>query len=293
MIRFKVFKKIKECEKLWKTFSPNEFVFDLWELRHCFFDKDIHKPYFIAGYEGRELIGILPLWYHYEYEEYQFFGGEFPERNRFFLKDKTKIKDFLEQIPVNSELDYIEKSEAEYYPSEKSETRYFIDFNKYNNNFDDYVASFSKKHRKNFRYDLKKVYEKGFKVVFNKTDDIKRLFELNIGRFKEDSFFSDKWFMDGFEKLVNIAKRKNILEMISIVDKRTEAVGVSVAFNGIYNFLMSGNNLEYPNIGKLLTVEHIQNALRKGIRIVDFCSTESGWKKLWNCEEEPFYCFRK
>ncbi len=293
MIEFKVFKKIKECEKLWRAFSPNEFVFDLWELRNCFFDKDIHKPYFIAGYDGKNIIGVLPLWHHYEYDEYQFFGGEFPERNRFFLKDKTKIKDFLEQIPSNVDLDSIEKSEAEYYPFEKGETRYFIDFNKYNSSFENYIASFSKKHRKNFRYDLKRAHGIGFKMAFNKTGDIKRLFELNIGRFKKDSFFYDQRFLKNFEKMIMAAKKKGILEMISVVDKKTEAVGVSVAFNGVYNLLMSGNNLEYPNIGKFLTVEHIKNSLRKGINTVDFCSTESGWKKLWNCEEAHFYHFKK
>ena len=88
-MEFKIVKSKDECASLWKEFSPNENWWDLWETRECFLVGERVELYFIVGYDGKEVLGILPLWHDRKTDAYTWVGGEFPENNKFFIKSTT------------------------------------------------------------------------------------------------------------------------------------------------------------------------------------------------------------
>ena len=313
MKKFEIIKDEKGCKELWNKFSPNEILWDLWDFRHCFHNKnfDFH---FIACAENSKITGLMPLVYDKSNKHYTYFGGWFPEQNRFFLEDKKKLALFLEKCPKNTKISYIKKSEKDFYNFTSDEKRYFLNFVKYSSNndllpnlrvlenskfakqilFDNYLKTFTKKHRKNFRYDLKKLKEKNYAIKINNVEDFSKLIEFNKQRFGEKSDYHDKIFVESMKKLMESAQKKNVLHMMSVMfNEKTEAVGLGVIYNKVYYVIGIGRNVEIENLGKLLIFEQIMNALEQNCNEIDFLSTESGWKELWNLDSEQMYKFVK
>ena len=292
MITFEVETELSACERLWKLFSPNEYLFDDWEYRVCFYDPAYYSLYFIVGKDNDALVGILPLWKARDKSYYEWFGGEFPERNRFMVRDNDLIQKILEQLPDDIWLPYMVRGEQKYLPIFTEETRFFLDLENYAFTLDGYLATFSAKHRKNLKRDLKTLKSLNYSVVRNSIQDFQRMIELNARRFEKKSFFAEHDFIHGFQRLMEEALRRDELEMISIhINGVPEAVEVAIHHKETYAVLLGGNNLEISNIGKLLTVEHIKNALEKKARIVDFLVDDCGWKRMWNMSEEPMYVY--
>ncbi|MFH1450792.1 MAG: ATP-grasp domain-containing protein, partial [archaeon] len=92
-LEFKIVSDLTECEALWKKYSTDEHMFDLWEYRACLYDPNFFVPHFIIGYKEGEEIGILPLWNNKLTKDYTFFGEYFPERNKILMKDKKYFLD--------------------------------------------------------------------------------------------------------------------------------------------------------------------------------------------------------
>ena len=98
MLKFKIIKEIEECEKLWKLLSTNKTLWDIWEVNYCFYNPKLYDLHFIVGYDDDKLVGLLPLWLDKKEDVHGFFGGEFPEKRIFFVKNKDLIHVFLEQL---------------------------------------------------------------------------------------------------------------------------------------------------------------------------------------------------
>ena len=83
--------------------------------------------------------------------------------------------------------------------------------------------------------------------------------------------------------------------MISVeIGGKIEAVDVGVLFNGCYYALIgSANNQEIPNLGKLMTILDIKDAIEKKAKVVDFGATAGNWKDRWNFEREMLLKFTK
>ncbi len=289
-ITFEVETNIKECEKLWRIFSRDIYYSDLWEYRICFYDENYCKIHFMVGKTEGKIIGILPLWNILQDNSYEFFGGEFFERNFFMIKDSNLIPAFIENLPKETYLHYIEKSQNELHPLKEITKRYYMNLEKFDWNFDKYLETFSKKHRKNMKRDLKIVSSLNLNVLENNMNDFELLVKLSDRRFQEDSFLHEEIFIKGFKKLLETAKKRNELHLLSIqINEKTESVQAAILFKGIYYVLLGGNNLEISNIGKLMIVKHIENAIKFRAKEMDFLSTDSGWKDLWNLEAESHY----
>lgn len=293
MLKFKIIKKVEECEKLWKAVSPNKTLWDIWEVNYCFYDSELYDLHFIAGYEDKKLIGLLPLWYDKKEDVYGFFGGEFPEKRIFFTKNKELIHKFLDKTPEHINLMYIDSSEAKYlkdYELEQCDIRYFFNLEKLDYDFENLLKTFKKKHRKNFRYDLKQLNKLNYKLESCRKQDFDKLIEFNKKRFGDESDFADEDFVDHMKKFIDYLDKEGMLHVISIIiNNKVEGVEIAANHNGVYYVLNAGSNRDIKNLGKLLIVEHIKNAMKLKVPIIDFLSGDSGWKKLWNCEEEVLY----
>ena len=293
MLKFKTVTNERECRDLWEKYSEKQVLWDLWDFRFCF-HTDNFKFNFIVGFDDKNEIGLLPLVFDAKEKYYTFFGEEFPEQNKFLLNDKQNVKLFLENCPKDTSIYYIDPEEAKYYNFATGDKRYFLSLEKYGNRFESYLNSFNKKHRKNLNYDLKKLKERGYILEHNNIKDFERLVELNKKRFGNESDYNEKDFILSISKLIDAASRINALDVISIkIGNNAEAVGLGAFYNNVYYVLGSGRNVEIKNLGKLLISEQIKSAIANKCSEIDFLSTESTWKELWNFDSEQMYKFEK
>lgn len=293
---FKQITDLEECKRLWEKFSPKKSVWDLWDITYSFHKGYKAKSFFILGLDNDKKIGILHLQYGEDGENwYDFFGGNYPERRTFYINDKKLINTFLEQAPEDISLDYIDSSEKDFIKGiEESEPTYSLNLEKYNHDIENYFKTFNKKHRKNLKYDIRQLEKLDYQVLWNVKDHLDRLAELNKLKFKEESNFNEPEFYGSIKLLLDAAEKLGILHLLSVkINKNVEASQIALFYNNTYHVLTGGSNPEIKNLGKLLIVEHIKKAIRLKAKLIDFMSTDSGWKKLWNLEETMMYKYEK
>lgn len=291
---FKICKDIGECKALWSLFSPNERLFDNWDYRACFFDGNLHEPYFIVGCSSNGVEGFIPLVYVKGKNQYNYFGGWFTaERNMLFAKDKTKIADFLGQCPENTYIEGLDPGEGNYYNFLNDEYTHYLDLCKYGCSFEAYFGSLDRKRQKNLKYELKNLPE--YKIYTNRIQDLNRLIELNVRVFENDSQFNDEAVKKGILNLAKLLNKDGILDMISVeINNRVEAVDVCAVFNGRYYALMGASNYQkIPNLGKLMTALDIKSAMAKKAGFIEFGATADHWKKMWDFDKDMLLKFAK
>lgn len=292
-MKFKICNEIEKCRELWSLFSPKGRLFDVWDYRACFYDELDNEPYFIEGFDGNEPFGLVPLCFAKSKKQYNYFGGWFPERNSFFLKDKNKLAEFLEQCPKNTFIEGIDPAEGKYYEFLDDENTYYLDLSNYNHNFDMFLGSLDKKKQKNLKRELKNIPD--YQIHYNRLKDFDRMVELNVRQYEDDSKFHDSAIKNGIFNLAQLADKNGCLQMISLeMNSKIEAVDIGVVFNDWYHAIIGGaNNQKIPNIGKLMTMLDIKNAIAKKTRFVDFAATSGYWKGMWNFEKEMLLKFIK
>ena len=292
-MEFKILNKLHECRTVWNKLSSKKRLFDIWDYRICFFDREKQDFHFIVGEEKTKVAALVPLCFDKVKNKYSYFGGWFPERNTFFLKNREMLPLLLEQCPYNTYIEGIDPAEALYYKFSEDEFTYFLDLGKFNCNFEIYFSTFNKKRQKNFKREMKSI--PSYKLFHNRLDDINRLVELNVRQYEEDSKLNDDAIKKGIYKLAEIAKKKHALEMLSLeINGQVEAVDIGILHREWYYALIGGaNNLRYPNIGKLMTALDIKNAIKKKSRFIDFFATSGHWKNMWNLEKQILLKFSK
>jgi hypothetical protein len=297
MIKFKYVTDIAECRRLWEKFSPKESVWDLWEVVYSFHKYFSSGPLFIVGLDSGDEVGLLPLEkdVYGGKECYTFFGGDYPERRTFYVKDKKLIRLFLAKAPEVICLNCIDPAEKDFLPDIKEgEINYSLELEKYNRNIEEYFSTFNKKHKKNLKYDLRQLEKEEYKICWNIKSHLGRLAELNRLRFGQDSDFTEERFCRSMELLIDSAEKFGILQLLSIEIKgKVEASELALFYNGTYYIITGGYNPEISNLGKLLIAEHIKKAMSLNAKLIDFLSTDSGWKRLWNFKETRMYDYER
>jgi hypothetical protein len=294
---FEEFREIKECKTLWERFSPKESVWDFWDINLSFHKGYDAEPFFILGRDNNKEFGLLPLQHETDSGSswFDFFGGDYPERRKFYASDNTRISSLLARAPAGTSLCFIDSSQKQFVSSLVEDNISFsLDLKKSGFDIENYFSTFNKKHRKNLKYDLKQLQRLDYTLVWNIKEHLDFAARFNRLRFSDDSNFSDKRFSDSMAMLVESADRLGFLQLLGIkIDNKVEASQTALFYNGTYTVITGGSNPEIKNLGKLLIVEHIKNAIRLRADMIDFMSTESGWKKLWNLDETMLYKFEK
>jgi len=290
---FEIRKDIDECKALWDSFSPNERLFDIWDYRSCFFDEKEHEPYFIVGYDKSGIEGFIPLVFNKKSNKYDYFGGWFAEKNGLYIKDKAKLKLFLEQCPDNTSIEGLNPTERGNFGFLEDQYSYYLDLSRYDYSLEKYFSSLNKKRQKNLRSEFKKIPE--YKVHLNRIKDYKRFVELNIMRHNGQSQFNDKTVRKGFLKMVKLANEKGTLDMMSVeINNKVEAVDICVLFKNRYYALIGSSNCQkISNLGKLMVMLNIKNAIEKGAKYVEFGATADHWKHMWEFDKDMLLKFVK
>jgi len=290
-MEIKIYKNLNDCRKLWNGLSPDNSLFDRWDFRQCFYNKSESDPYFLVGKKGKDILGLAPLNRSKNTNQFTYFGGWFPERNSFFVKEGAILSELLQRCPDNTLLEGISPEEGKYYKFDDDEYTFYIDLARYGYSFDKYFSSFDRKKQKNFKRDIKSIPK--YKVHVNRLRDFKRMVELNIKQFDEESIYNDKNTRGSIEKMFKLAHSSNLLQMISVeINGKTEGIDVGILFGKYYHVITgSSNNQKIPNLGKLMTVLSIKNAISKKSRYVDFLASSGYWKNQWNFDKEMLFKF--
>lgn len=287
---------MSECEKLWKKFSPNRNFWDLWEARKCFIVEGNNELHFIVGYRQGKPVGILPLCFNEEKNHYAWIGNDFPEHNKISIKNKHDIKYFLEYAPKTLCLDFIDKTEKDFFPFMEARPYYFLNLTKIKN-IEEYLKTFSRKHRNNLRHDLRQLEQDGYRAEITHYDDgtlLNVIEKYNIKRFGEKSSFMEKGYKKSLYNLIQFTQNKKILHIICVT-KNNQIAGVDLAvlYKKRYIVLMGSSDPEISNVGKLFNYKHIEYAFQLKAGILDFTTGGDGWKKLWNIPHEAMYEFKR
>ena len=296
---FKIIKELKECKTLWNKFSKNESLWDLWDIVNCFYDSKLYEPYFIVSVENSNNTGLLPLWFDKSRKTYFFFGGEYPENHDFWF-DISNFSDFIAQIPGKFDLYEISKKGFQKIKShndkltnkfEQASFVYFINLEKIGYNLDNHLKIFSKKHRKNLKYDLKQLEKINYELIYEKDEHFDNFVELSVNRFGKESDLSEEYFVKQMRRFTDYLADKGMLYTICIkIDKKIEGIEFAAFYNGVYYVLNGASNIKIENLGKLLIMSHIKNAIGLKAKQIDFLASEAGgWKDLWNLEQEEYY----
>lgn len=306
-MEIKIINNMQDCENLWKIFSPNRTLWDLWDVVHSLYDAEWYIPHFMVLLDrnskgNMEEKGLLPLWFSRFSNEYDFFGGSFPE-NRHFWFEESAFGFFLENMPSPTVIYEINARMAEQLIQrdlsciscfERSDFRYSIDLKGINGDIKEYLSRFNRKHRKNLLYDIRKIEQLNYSLSWETTEHFDDFVKFSVQRFKEDSDFSDDYSVKSMAKLLDFLKGKGMLHSLAVsINGKVEGVEFGALHNGVYYLLNGGNNEEIDNLGKLMIFEHIKNSIRLNASKIDFMAGDSGWKELWNSEKQEYYTFKK
>ncbi len=278
-----------EAEKLWRSFSPEETIYDAWEFRALFQKYHQKEIRFYAGYIGEECIGCLPLQFNQEKNWIEFFGGDYMEDNRLFLKSGYEMyhSDFFDYLKTLGETIHLEciRGDAEHFKSlEVQDYKYVLPLKNYES-YESYVADvFSSESKKTLLKKMRRIERLGIEIVKNNFVDIEKLFEFNIAMFGDHSSFSDRPFhKEIFRELFTFSTDFVPHLLTFYVGGVLMAVSFSLEYKGGYAYVLLGTD---PNgvkdMATYINLQNIQHAIQAQTRFVDCFVGAYGWKDRWH-----------
>lgn len=315
-LQIKISHNLSECEKLWKSFSPEISVFDLWEIRNAFYDGYGFAPYFISIYKNHKIAGLLPLWFNTnptfgktasDFAKYTWFGSNWPEDNVFFVKNTELIPLLLLAVPKPAELACI-RPQPEYdflkdFPgfTLEEDKKYFLNLSKVKT-LDDFLSNLKKKKRYNLRRDKKRISALNPKIIIENSQNLEEMFKLSIERFRqkypdepsEQSAFEDDRRQEVFRSMVKNAGRYRVRLITTIIDDKIEAVEFGLVYNKTYTALNAGVDVShFSGLGIFSNLLIIEDALNLGCTKIDFLESDNNWKDSWHLSSYYQYQFTK
>ena len=288
-----------EAKRLWEKFSPKETIWENYDAAHTFFNpKNCETKFLVLKEDDGSEHGLLPLWYEKPFNACYLPGSTFLENNKFWFEPEH-FKILYDNIPRTTKLFELNHESVEkviqVYPEFKDlfikiNLHSFLDIVEFNYNLDAYLDTFSKKHKKNFLYDLKKLEALNINVKWEKLEHFNKMKEYSVHRFSHESDFADDEFVAEIYPLYDwLNKQGKLLTCAIYLNGRLEGLEIAAIHNEIYYVLNGGYNMSISNLGKFLLYQHLKKAFDLKLKKIDFLSGEEPWKKLWNLKQEVYY----
>lgn len=287
-LQVEIVSDIDRCHELWSEFSPYKTLFDTWDFRSAFWLGYHHQPYFIVLKNDSENLAVLPLWYEDDQKKYFWFGSWWQEESSLFVKNPLLVPPLLALCPSPVLLNAINLETALW-------AKDFVDFEaddpKYVENIsqmqsvDDFLAEFRKKKRQNLRRDRKAIEAQHPVVTFDNFSDFDHLTRLCRERFAqkgEEADWKDPRRVETFRQVINLGRtsKEYRIRMISIrIGDKVAGVDLIAIFDGCYSPIKCGYDVKnFPGIGNYVNLLEIKDAIRLGMKKVDFLEISYGWK---------------
>jgi CelD/BcsL family acetyltransferase involved in cellulose biosynthesis len=308
VLRYKVevVSDIKECEKLWRQFSPNLTLFDTWEFRNAFYEAYKYEPYFLVLKKNGENLALLPLWYEdknfYDknLKRYTWFGSDWQEEVRFFAKDINYIPLLISVAPTPLYLNAISKDSAEKLKDKiefkEDEPKYVLNLKGFKNH-EDYLMTLKKNTRRNLRKDRNKILRQNPEIVIDNFSDLDILIELAKKRFREkgeNADWEDPRRVETFKNVIKFSGRSYKVRMVKVkINGRDAGVDLICILNKTYFAVKCGYNIsEFSGIGNFINLYEIDDAIKLGMEKIDFLQNNYQWKNKY-FPPVPLYKFEK
>jgi hypothetical protein len=290
-ITFQLIKDPQQAWRFWEFFTPRITVYDEWELRYCFYEPFKNELFFYVGYLGNDPIGLLPLQLHSE-GYLEFFGGNFANDNRVFLKPgyEKYLPLFYKNITQRARLKYIDGQDS------FTKKLPIIDY-QYTLSLDgllssqDYIKKYYKgETKKKFIKRVNEVEAIPHGILINNYEDIELLFQLNIKRFEQESAFLLPHRQESFRSLLQTSLQHVLITYIFNGKKCGVSYAIIykdrfVSFNGGYD------SDAVKNIDAWTRLKRIDYAIEEGLQFYDALSGNCGWKENWHFTKIPQYKF--
>lgn len=290
-ITYKIIDNLDDCKSIWDQLSTIKTIYDEWEFRIAFLGKNSIR--FKIALDNDNPVALMPLQFNSQKDSLEFFGGNFMENNRIYVKESYDFlrKDLIESINdkvilrcIMPEDTYIETLPVDDYTFKLNiETL---------ENLNSYFAIFNSKHRANIKKSFERVDELNPEVVYNIKEHVTNLIDLNKKKHMEESLFNDPDIHDAFFKLLD-SKFEIIIQSISH-QGIIQSVTFSIAHNNTFYVLMAGSNRDFVSgIGTYEKLKSFEYAINNKYKYIDFARADCNWKESWKLEKYPLYLFQK
>ena len=291
---------VDTCRQLWEYFIPPLQLTDLWSVRECFHRNFKRELFFITAKDDGNPVGFIPLSFVSEKAYYGYFPGEvwngktWLEQNRIIVSDRNVLEQILNWLNKRGKSYFLRYliDNQHFCPDTASvdETGYLFRPGSVGFDIDSYYDLFSGKSIKKIRHDSDEIYKKKVEIYTNRTDDFDLMVRMSLGRFGDDSYFSDKRFLESFRDLRDHLHEKGWLKMTTVlIGGEPAAVDMGCVYQGVYTLLAGGTHGDYPGVAKVINLHHIREACREKYEKVDFLCGDFSWKKIFHLSPDPLF----
>lgn len=287
-LHVRVHSSLEQCYALWEKFTPQKSLFDLWDFRLAWWEGYRCVPYFYAIYEGGTPLALLPLWFDEEKKRFEWFGSEWMEDNRFFVKDEEFINVLLKLIPKAMYLNSLEVAPAKTIAEVevgRDHDKYVKDLGRFSD-MTEYLATLKKKHRYNLKRDYFQIQKLHPRIEIveaqNHVEDFSDIVRLSLQRFSGDEK-SDFRFKEDVEAGRAILRNSGLYKckLIKVfIRDYLAVVDLVVMYRDTYYMLIGGANdvSRFPGIGNFMVYLEFEEAIKNGYKLVDCLQVDYGWK---------------
>ncbi len=298
---FQVVHHLEKCERLWKYLMPVEGIFDLWETREIFHRHFSHEPHFLTLEDEGVPVGLAPLSWIEEEGYFGCFPGEtwrgktWLEGNRMVARDEYALRDLVASLPEPTVMRYLTVDSPDAWTTalDVDEIGYLFRPALYDYSFQKYLAGFTGSRRRKLEHELTRLSRAGVAFRHDCPDDVGRMFDMNLERYGDDSYFSDVRFRGAFEELLGWLNDRGQLRITSVLlGDRLAAVDVGSIVQNRYTLLAGGVHAGFPGVAKLINLHHLEYACQRKFEDVDFLCGDFGWKERFNLCPRPLFEMR-
>lgn len=301
-LRFKIYHSLEKCEELWRQFSPNESLFDLWEFRYQWYLSYQYVPYFITIEDNVKPIALFPLWFDSKKNRFEWFGSDWMEDNRFFVKDEQFIEIFFRLVsllstkiylnailPINSYSKFLSKDTSKYTLNLKEFT-----------SMDQFLTTLDKKMRYKFKKDYLEISSLNPKIIFidnptlNDLQDLKKLSSQRfngVDRDKSDLVITERFYT--YLNIINSKQKYKIWFLKVYIQNYLAVVDMIISYKKVYYPLKGASDVErFSGIGNFINYYEIKDAIKNKYEKIDFLQGDYNWKHFY-LKEIPLLKYQK
>ncbi len=293
---------VEECHSLWSQFSPKLRAWDNWDLMFAFHDTNNCQFKFQVLEQGGVSVGLVPLVYSALDDRFEMFGGSYPE-NRILWIELEHFPVVFDALPEKTSLfDLRGKWVADIlvrFPQYaanfvEEDKQYFLTPSKFDYDFNNHlVNTFSSDRRKGFLKDVQKVRNVCTEMRWSEDDESEAFIDLNVQSFGEESDYKSDAGKAEVHRVISALQALGMLRTLTIaIDGTIQAVSMSAVNGEDWIVLYSSSNNKINNLGKLLTVETIQEGCRLRVKEINYM-TGLAWKAAWHMDTLACRTFRK
>ncbi len=293
-ISFKILDNLEECKIAWQALTPDNNIYDNWDFRALFHKYHQKRLHFVAGYiNNAELIGLLPLQFNDEVKYFEFFGGNYMEDNKVFIKPgfEDVISEFYKNINGPAKLEYITGNDSYTSQLPVQDYKFVLPLDGLKT-YVDYLDKFVASHEQNKKMQkiVRRTEKEKIEIIKNNFSDIEILFDYNKQNFGGGSAFVDRPYQkEIFRDLLKLPHHVALLTFK--VNDNVEAVSLAIIYKGVHEGFNTGITRNVTNLSAYVTLKKIQYAIDNGAHTFDAFVGDYGWKEKWGFLKIPQYIF--